>query len=97
MRTSTLERDLSLRTFAGAGELEKPRAWTAEWVKHRMVEAFTIERRIPDKRVGPAIVKGAWASIDTTDSFATGSIRANWRASTYGTSGRVLAAHCPTR
>ena len=39
-------------------------------MKHRMVEAFTIERRIPDKRVGPAIVKGAWATIDTTDSFS---------------------------
>ena len=35
-----------------------------------MVEAFTIERRIPDKRVGPAIVKGAWARIATTDTFA---------------------------
>ena len=35
-----------------------------------MVEAFTIERRIPDKRVGPAIVKGAWAQIATADSFA---------------------------
>ena len=35
-----------------------------------MAEAFTIERRIPDKRVGPAIVKGAWAQIATTDSFA---------------------------
>ena len=70
MRTSTLERDLSLRTLAGTGELERPRTWTGEWVKHRMVEAFTIERRIPDKRVGPAIVKGAWATIDTTDTFA---------------------------
>ena len=70
MRTSTLERDLSLRPLAGTGEPEKPRTWTAEWVKHRMVEAFTIERRIPDKRVGPAIVKGAWATIDTTDSFS---------------------------
>ena len=70
MRTSTLERDLSLRPLAGAGELERPSAWNADWVKHRMVEAFTIERRIPDKRVGPAIVKGAWAKIDTTDSFA---------------------------
>ena len=70
MRTSTLERDLSLRTLAGTGEIEKPRAWNADWVKHRMVEAFTIERRIPDKRVGPAIVKGAWAQIDTTDTFA---------------------------
>ena len=27
-----------------------------------MVEAFTIERHIPDKRVGPAIVEGAWAT-----------------------------------
>ena len=78
------ERDLILRPLAGAGELESPRTWTGEWVKHRMVEAFTIERSIPDKRVGPAIVKGAWAQIDTTDSFATGSIRANWRAKTFG-------------
>ena len=67
MRTSTLERDLNLRPLAGSGEIEKPRAWTADWVKHRMVEAFTIERRIPDKRVGPA---GAWAKIATTDSFS---------------------------
>ena len=67
MRTSTLERDLNLRPLAGTGELEKPRTWTADWVKHRMVEAFTIERRIPDKRVGPA---GAWAKIATTDSFS---------------------------
>ena len=70
MRTSTLERDLGLRTLAGTGELERPSKWTADWVKHRMIEAFTIERRIPDRRVGPAIVKGAWAKIDTTDSFA---------------------------
>ena len=28
------------------------------------------QRGIPDKRVGPAIVKGAWATIDTTDSFS---------------------------
>ena len=35
-----------------------------------MVEAFTIERRLPDKRVGPAIVKSAWTKIATTDSFA---------------------------
>ena len=44
-----------------AGVPGRPSVWTADWVKHRMVEAFTIERRIPDKRVGPAIVKGAWA------------------------------------
>ena len=70
MRTSTLERDLSYTPHGDGGELERPSAWTADWVKHRMVEAFTIERRIPDKRVGPAIVKGAWAKIATTDSFA---------------------------
>ncbi len=70
MRTSTLERDLSYTPLGNGGELERPSAWTADWVKHRMVEAFTIERRIPDKRVGPAIVKGAWANIATTDSFA---------------------------
>ena len=70
MRTSTLERDLNLRPLAGVGEIERPSAWNADWVKHRMVEAFTIERRIPDKRVGPAIVKSAWAKIDTTDTFA---------------------------
>ena len=69
MLTSTLERDLNLRRPV-TGELERPSAWTADWVKHRMVEAFTIERRIPDKRVGPAIVKGAWSKIATTDSFA---------------------------
>ena len=70
MRTSTLERDLSYTPLGNGGELERPSAWTADWVKHRMVEAFTIERRIPDKRVGPAIVKDAWAKIATTDSFA---------------------------
>ena len=70
MRTSALERDLSLRPLAGTGDLERASAWTADWVKHRMVEAFTIERRIPDKRVGPAIVKGAWSRITTTDTFA---------------------------
>ena len=69
VRTSTLDRDLSLRTLAGTGELEKPRTWTADWVKHRMVEAFTIERRIPDKRVGPAMVRNTW-KLDTTDTFA---------------------------
>ena len=69
MRTSTLERDLSLRPLAGAGEVEKPRAWTGDWVKLRMVEAFTIERRIPDKRVGPAMVRNTW-KLDTTDTFA---------------------------
>jgi hypothetical protein len=64
LRTSTLERDLNLRPLAGEpGELEQPHAWTADWVKHRMAEAFTIERRLPDKRIGPAIVKGAWAQI----------------------------------
>ena len=34
-----------------------------------MIEAFVIERRIPDKRIGPAIVNGTWANITTTDSF----------------------------
>ena len=28
---------------------------------HRLVEGFRIERRLPDKRIGPGIVKGAWA------------------------------------
>ena len=70
MRTSTLERDLSYTPLGNGGELERPSAWNADWVKHRMVEAFTIERRIPDKRVGPAIVKGAWTKITTTDTFA---------------------------
>ena len=68
VRTSALERDLNLRPLAG--ELERPPAWTGEWVRHRMVEAFTIERRIPDKRVGPATVRNTW-KLDTTDTFAT--------------------------
>ena len=71
MRTSTLDLDLSYEPpLADSGDLDRPRTWTADWVKHRMVEAFTIERRIPDKRVGPAIVKSAWTKIPTTDTFA---------------------------
>ena len=70
MRTSTLHRDLGYRPFDGdTGELKCPCTWTAEWVKHRMVEAFTIERRIPDKRVGPAMLRNTW-KVDTTDTFA---------------------------
>jgi hypothetical protein len=71
MRVSTIQRQLGHSNFFGdPGELKQPPQWTADWVRHRLVEAFTIERRIPDKRIGPAIVKGAWASIPTTDSFA---------------------------
>ena len=66
-------------------------------MKHRMIEAFTIERRIPDRRVGPAIVKGAWAKIDTTDSFADRVYQGELAARMSGTNGRVRAAHCPTR
>ena len=70
MRTSTLHRDLGYRPFDGdTGELKCPCTWTAEWVKHRMVEAFTIERRIPDKRVGPAMLRNTW-KVATLDSFA---------------------------
>lgn len=29
-----------------------------------------VERRMPDRRVGPTIVKSAWHAIPTTDSFA---------------------------
>jgi len=71
MRVSTIQRQLGHSHFFGdPGEIERPTKWTGDWVRHRLIEAFTIERRIPDKRVGPAIVKGAWASIPTTDSFA---------------------------
>ena len=72
MRTSTLHRDLGYRPFGddtGAGKLQCPSTWNAAWVKHRLVEAFTIERRIPDKRVGPAMLRNTWR-IDTTDAFA---------------------------
>src|SRR4249919_1502978 len=68
LRISTIARDLSY--VPGAAELERPAQWTAGWVQHRLVEAFTIERRIPDKRVGPALVRSHWASIATTDTFA---------------------------
>lgn len=68
LRTSTLHRDLSYTP--GASELERPAQWTSDWVQRRLVEAFVIERRIPDKRIGPALVRSHWASIATTDSFA---------------------------
>ena len=69
MRTSTLHRDLSYRPFCGdAGELQCPGTWTGEWVKHRLAEAFTIERRIPDKRVGPALLRNTW-KVTTVDTF----------------------------
>ena len=45
-----------------------------------MVEAFTIELRLPDKQIGPAIVKGAWAS---------------WRANTFGTNGLAPGGALP--
>ena len=73
-RTSTSERDLNLRPLAGSGEIEKPRAWTAHWVKHRMVEAFTIERRIPTS--GSARQARGQRSRPPTAS-AIGSTRAN--------------------
>jgi hypothetical protein len=68
LRTSTLDRDLNYTPLAG--ELERPAQWTADWVKHRLIEAFVIERRMPDKRVGPALVRSHWVSIATVDSFA---------------------------
>jgi hypothetical protein len=68
VRISTIDRDLSY--VPGAAELARPATWTPEWVQSRLIEAFTIERRIPDKRVGPALVRSHWASIHTTDSFA---------------------------
>ena len=34
-----------------------------------MVEAFLVEKRLPDKRVGPAMVRNTW-KLDTTDTFA---------------------------
>jgi hypothetical protein len=70
VRTSTLHRDLAYRPFCGdAGELQCPSTWNAEWVKHRLVEAFMIERRIPDRRIGPAMLRNTW-KLDTTDTFA---------------------------
>ena len=70
MRTSTLHRDLGYRPFGDdAGELQCPDTWNAAWVKHRLVEAFMIERRIPDRRIGPAMLRNTW-KLDTTDTFA---------------------------
>ena len=69
MRTSSLDLDLSYSPLGDPGELERPPVWTADWVKHRMIEAFVIERRIPDKRVGPAMVRNTW-KIDTIDEFS---------------------------
>ena len=68
-RISTLTRDLGHR-YGEPGALERPSRWDADWVRHRLVEGFTIERRMPDRRIGPAIVKGAWLAIPTTDSFS---------------------------
>ena len=98
VRTSTLDRDLNLRPLAGTGEPEKPRTWTAEWVRHRLVEAFTIERqhsrqagrpRHRQRRVGD--------HRHHRQLQPTVSIRANWRARTCGKHGRGPAARCPTR
>ena len=69
MPVSLIHRDLGHR-FADPAELERPAKWTGVWIKHRMIEAFTIEKRIPDKKIGPAIVRGAWQNIPTTDTFA---------------------------
>jgi hypothetical protein len=93
LRVSLLHRDLGHR-FADPGELERPEQWTGEWVRHRMVEAFTIERHIPDKRVGPAIVEGAWASIPTTDTFAERVDQGELARNTCGKSGRAQAGRC---
>jgi hypothetical protein len=57
--TSTLDRDLNLRPLAGdTAEPGRPSVWTADWVKHRMVEAFTIERRIPGQASWPGHRQG---------------------------------------
>jgi hypothetical protein len=48
---------------------ERPRQWTGAWVCHRLVEAFEVERRIPDRRVGPALMHDTWR-LTTTASFS---------------------------
>src|SRR5262245_48799808 len=68
MRISTLDRDLSYG-FPVANHEQPPTAWTSDWVKHRLIEAFTIERRIPDRRVGPAMLRSYWPA-GVVDSFA---------------------------
>jgi len=68
MRVSRLHRDLGHR-FADPGELKRPDRWTGDWVRHRLVEAFSVEKRLPDKRVGPAMVRNTWR-LATVDTFA---------------------------
>jgi len=70
VRISTLDRDLSYTPGIGTGELERPSAWTGEWVKHRIVEAFLVERRLPSRKIGPALVRSHWASMTVVDSFS---------------------------
>ena len=68
LRVSILHRDLGHR-FADPGELERPEQWTGDWVRSRLVEAFAVEKRLPDKKVGPAMVRNTW-KIATIDTFA---------------------------
>ena len=72
MLVHTLRRDLGhSNVFTDPGALARPEQWTAEWVRHRLVDALTIERKIPDKRVGVAVIKAAW-KLDPVDGFAGG-------------------------
>jgi len=62
MRISAIDRTLARNTTTTT-----PPAWNAELVKERLIEAFEIDRRLPD-RVGPTPIKG-WL-FDTVDTFA---------------------------
>ena len=56
--------------FTDPGKLNLPLTWNALHVKRRLVQAFKIEQRLSDRRIGPAIIQSAWGVIPLSDSLA---------------------------
>jgi len=62
--TATLVTDLPIRASSSG-----PNNGPATGCGTALVEAFSVEKRLPDKRVGPAMVRNTWR-LDTVDTFA---------------------------
>ena len=58
------------KMFTDPSKLNLPPTWNALHVKRRLVQAFKIELRLNDKRIGPAIIQSAWGVIPLSDRLA---------------------------
>ena len=96
MRTSAIDRQLArpfnLNGDAFAPPNTLPPQWTAAHVRTRLVEAFEIDRRLPNGRLAP--LRSTWrlATIDTfADKVAQGELASEYVLEQWARSGSVTA------